>query len=155
MRVIVGPMKRSIGGGAHRGPVGVRRQRRTIRFVQALLVLTSAGLLLFAGYALGRTSGYEAGAAAGAIDAPRKPSAVQTFVLGGLGLAALAGALVLQGDGSVRIPTPARLEELVGRAESQAIERAEKIAGEDAGKTPPAPPPAAAPPKAPAPPAAS
>jgi hypothetical protein len=146
-------MKRSMGGGTHRGPVGLRRQRRTIRFVQILLVLTAAGLLLFAGYALGRTSGYDAGVAAGEIDAPRRPSSVQTLVLGALGLGALAGAVFLQGDGTVRVPTPARLEELVGRAESQAIERAEKIAEEDAAKPKPPPPPPSS--KAPAPPAAS
>lgn len=142
-----------MGGGTHRGPVGLRRQRRTIRFVQVVLVLTAAGLLLFAGYALGRTSGYDAGSQAGQIDAPRRPSSVQTIVLGVLGLGALAGALFLQGDGTVRVPTPALLEELVGRAESQAIERAEKIAGEDAGQRPPPPPPPGT--KAPAPPAAS
>ena len=142
-------MKRQMGGGTHRGPVGLRRQRRTIRFVQVVLVLTAAGLLAFAGYSLGRSSGYDAGSSAGAIDAPRRPSNVQTVVLGVLGLAALSGALFLQGDGTVRVPTPARLEELVGRAESQAIERAEKIAAEDSGRPPPPPS------KAPAPPAAS
>lgn len=136
-------------GGTHRGPLGLRRQRRTIRFVQILLVLTAAGLLLFAGYALGRSSGYDAGTRAGDIDAPGRPSAAQTIVLAVLGLSALGGALLLQGDGTVRIPTPARLDELAGRAERQAIERAEQVAGE--GKAPP-PPPA---PSAPAPPAAS
>ena len=140
-------MKRTMTGGTHRGPLGLRRQRRTIRFIQILLVLTAAGLLLFAGYAWGRSSGYDAGTRAGEIDAPRRPSGVQTFVLSVLGLAALGGALVLQGDGTVRIPTPARLEELAGRAERQAIERAEQIAASD-----PSPPP---PSKAPAPPAAS
>ena len=122
--------------------------------MQVVLVLTAAGLLLFAGYALGRTSGYDAGTQAGQIDAPRRPSSIQTVVLGVLGLGALAGALFLQGDGTVRVPTPARLEELVGRAESQAIERAEKIAAEDTGqRRPPPPPPSES--KAPAPPAAS
>ncbi|MDQ3916307.1 MAG: hypothetical protein M3323_13435 [Actinomycetota bacterium] len=145
-------MKRSMGGGTHRGPVALRRQRRTIRFVQILLVVTAAGLLLFAGYALGRTSGYDAGAEAGAIDAPRRPSNVQTVVLGVLGLAALGGALFLQGDGTVRVPTPARLEELVGRAESQAIERAERLAAEESEAHAP---PQAGSSKAPAPPAAS
>jgi hypothetical protein len=137
-------MKRSIGGGAHRGPLGLRRQRRTIRFVQVLLVAAAGALLGFAGYSLGRASGYDAGTRAGEIDAPRRPSATQTVVLGILGLTALAGAFALQGDGTVRVPTPARLEELAGRAESQAIERAEKAASEDT----PAP-------KTPAPPAAS
>lgn len=136
-------------GGTHRGPLGLRRQRRTIRFVQVVLVLTAAGLLLFAGYSWGRSSGYDAGTRAGEIDAPRSPSGVQTVVLSVLGLAALGGALVLQGDGTVKIPTPARLDELAGRAERQAIERAEQIATEPVA--PPPPPPS----KAPAPPATS
>lgn len=140
-------------GGTHRGPLGLRRQRRTIRFVQVLLVLTAAGLLLFAGYAWGRSSGYDAGARAGEIDAPRPPSTVQTIVLTIFGLSALGGALVLQGDGTVRIPTPARLDELAGRAERQAIERAERAAGTGASRAGPPPPPPA--PSAPAPPAGS
>lgn len=141
-----------MGGGTHRGPVGLRRQRRTIRFVQILLVVTAAGLLMFAGYSWGRASGYDAGARAGEVGAPRRPSGMQTLVLGVLGLGALAGALALQGDGTVRVPTPARLEELVGRAEAQAIERAERAA---AGDAPPQPPPPPAPSSAPTPPAAS
>lgn len=154
-------MKRTMGGGTHRGPLGLRRQRRTIRFIQILLVVTAAGLLLFAGYALGRSSGYDAGTRAGEIDAPREPSGVQTVVLGVLGLTALGGALMLQGDGSVRIPTPARLDELAGRAEMTAIERAEHAASEGAAPAdppPPAPDASAPPPpapRAPAPPAAS
>ena len=36
-------MKRQMAGGAHRGPVAPNRQRRTIRFVQLLLVLAAAG----------------------------------------------------------------------------------------------------------------
>lgn len=136
-------------GGTHRGPLGLRRQRRTIRFVQVLLVVTAAALLLFAGYAWGRSSGFDAGARAGEIDAPRRPSGAQTVVLSLLGGAALAGAVILQGDGTVRVPTPARLDELAGRAERQAIERAEKAATEPGA---PPPPPA---PSAPAPPAAS
>ena len=142
-------MKRSMGGGTHRGPLGARRQRRTIRFVQILLVVTAAALLLFAGYSWGRSSGYDAGVRAGDLDAPREPPAAQTLVLSFLGFVALGGALVLQGDGTVRIPTPARLEELAGRAERQAIERAERVAAEEAPPAPPPPPPS----RAPAPPA--
>lgn len=146
-------MKRTMTGGTHRGPLGLRRQRRTIRFVQILLVVTAASLLLFAGYAWGRSAGYDAGARSGEIDAPRRPSGVQTVVVSILGLVALGGAVILQGDGTVRIPTPARLDELAGRAELQAIERAEQAADE-AGPVPPAPPPPPAS-SAPAPPAAS
>ena len=99
-------------GGAHRGPVGVERQRRTIRVVQILLVPLSAGLLMFAGYSMGRASGYEAGRQAEAIDAPRAPAASQTIVLAILGLVVLGGAFALQTEGGVRLLTPARLLEM-------------------------------------------
>lgn len=115
-------------GGAHRGPVEIRRQRRTIRFVQLLLVLTAAALIAFAGYSFGRVHGYEAGSRAGDIDAPRPPSVVQTVVLVVLGAIALGGAALLQDGGTVRIPTPAKLEDLAGRAEQTAIEKAEAFA---------------------------
>ena len=116
-------------GGAHRGPVEVTRQRRTIRFIQLLLVLTAAGLIAFAGYSFGRVHGYDAGQRANEIDAPRPPSVVQTVVLVVIGAIALGGAALLQDGSSVRIPTPARLDDLVGRAEQTAIEKAEEIAG--------------------------
>jgi len=125
-------MKRSVGGGATRGPVGVRRQRRTIRLVQALLVLLAAGSLMFAGYSLGRRDGVNDARSASALDAPRSPSVVQTVVLVALGIGALTGALLVQGEG-VRVPTPARLEELTGRAEAAAAARAEKISGGRSG----------------------
>src|SRR5688572_4168252 len=114
-------------GGAHRGPVEVTRQRRTIRFIQLLLVVTAAGLIAFAGYAYGRVDGYEAGQRAGEIDAPRPPSVVQTVVLVVLGAIALGGAALLQDGATVRIPTPARLDDLAGRAEQTAIEKAEEM----------------------------
>jgi hypothetical protein len=115
-------VKRSVGGGAHRGPVGVTRQRRTIRFVQLLLVLIAAGLLVFAGYSWGTSDGFERGRRRD-VDAPSRPSAMQTAALVLLGAAALGGAVALQGPGGVRIPTPARLDELAGRAESARVER--------------------------------
>lgn len=105
-------MKRGMVGGAYRGPVGVGRQRRTIRLVQVLLVLLAAGVLMFAGYSMGRSSGYEAGRDAEAIDAPRAPATSQTVVLVILGLAVLAGAFALQTEGGVRLLTPARLLEM-------------------------------------------
>jgi hypothetical protein len=124
-------MKRSMAGGAHRGPVAHDRQRKTIRFVQILLVLVAAGLLLFAGYSAGRSSGYDAGVQATEEEsAPRKPSSAQTVVLSILALGALAGAYVLGGPEGVRIPTPARLDELAGRAESAAVQKAEELAAE-------------------------
>jgi TRAP-type C4-dicarboxylate transport system permease small subunit len=120
-------MKRSLGGGAHRGPVGHARQRRSIRIVQALLVLCAAGLLLFAGYSWGLNSGYERAAETSTIDRPSPPSLWQTVVLSVLGLGSLGAATALQGPG-VRIPVPARLEELSARAEKVAVERAEAAA---------------------------
>jgi TRAP-type C4-dicarboxylate transport system permease small subunit len=120
-------MKRAVTGGAHRGPVAPLRQRRAIRTVQALLILFATGLLLFAGYTWGRASGYDAGRRADALDAPASPSGVQTAVLVALAGMSLGAAVALQGGG-VKVPTPARLEELTGRAEAAAVERAEKQA---------------------------
>lgn len=124
-------MKRSMAGGALRGPVAHDRQRKTIRFVQVLLVLLAAGLLVFAGYSAGRRSGYDAGARAAEESPPRRTPVAQTVVLSILGAAALGGAVALQGGGGVRIPTPSRLDELAGRAESAAVQRAEELAAEN------------------------
>lgn len=115
-------------GGTHRGPVAPTRQRRTLRLVQGLLVLIAAGLLIFAGFAWGRSSGYELGRRSDDLGAPSKPSAAEVIVPALLGLGALTGALLLQGPGGIRMPTPARLEELAGRAERVAIDRAEEAA---------------------------
>ena len=135
-------MKRQMGGGSYRGPLGLRRQRRTIRFTQILLVLIAAGLLMFAGYSWGESSGYDQGRRAQELGAPAEPSATQVLVLGTLGVGALIGALLLQGGPeTVRIPTPSRLDELVGRAESAAVDRAEKIADEQSKAKEPQPPP--------------
>ena len=122
-------MKRAALGGAHRGPVAPSRQRRTIRFVQLLLVLFAVGLFVFAGYSMGRATGYDDGRRAGEIDAPREPSMVQTVVLIAMGSIAVGGAFML-GAGTVRIPTPALLDELAGRAESVALQKAEEAAAE-------------------------
>ena len=110
--------------------MGLRRQKRTIRGVQILLVVIAAGLLVFSGYSLGRVAGYDDGTQSGEIGAPRRPSNAQTLVVAILGLAALGGAFFLQADRAVRLPTPARLDELAGRAESAAIDRAEQAASE-------------------------
>lgn len=120
-------MKRSLGGGARRGPVGHTRQRRAIRIVQVLLVLGAAGLLLFAGYSWGLSSGYERGTRTSGLDRPASPDAWQTIALAALGVLALGAATALQGSG-VRIPVPARLDELSARAEQAAVERAEAVA---------------------------
>jgi hypothetical protein len=112
--------------------VAPTRQRRTIRFVQTLLALVAVSLFLLAGYNLGRVDGYEQGLDAGEIDAPAAPSGVETAVLVVLGGIALGGAWLLGAGGAVRIPTPARLDQLAGRAESVALQRAEEAAGESA-----------------------
>ena len=99
-------MKRGMTGGAHRGPVAATRQRRTIRFVQVLLVVLSGCFLLFGAYAwTARTVG-------------------QAVVLIALGIVAIGTAWALSDGPSVRVPTPARLDELATRAEATAIERA-------------------------------
>ena len=125
-----------MAGGAHRGPVAPSRQRRTIRFMQGLLVVAAAGLLVLAGYSMGRTNGYETGRRASEVGPPRRPSNTQTVVLIALGLVAFGGSFVLGGPGAVRVPTPARLDELAGRAESEAIERAEEAAASAPSKEP-------------------
>jgi len=131
-----------MGGGTYRGPLGLRRQRRTIRFTQILLILIAAGLLMFAGYAWGESSGYDQGRRSQELGAPAEPSATQILVLGVLGVGALIGALLLQGGPeTVRIPTPSRLDELAGRAEVAAVDRAEKIADEQSGAREPQSPP--------------
>jgi hypothetical protein len=100
-------MKRQAVAGTVRGPVAPTRQRRTLRMVQVLLVLVAGGLLVFGGYALGKSAGYE--------DAQK---------------GALGAAVALQGPAGPRMPTPGRLEELAGRAEDEAIGRAERVAAE-------------------------
>jgi hypothetical protein len=91
-----------------------------------VLVLLAAGLLLFAGYSKGRASGIQSQRSADNLSPPKPPSISETIVLSALGLVALGGALILQGPG-VRIPTPARLDELTGRAQSAFEERAESV----------------------------
>jgi hypothetical protein len=110
--------------------VAPTRQRRTIRIVQALLVLTACGCLLLSGYNMGRVAGFEDGRRAESLDAPREPSNLQSAVLIVLGVVAAGAAVLLQGDGTVKVPTPASLDELATRAESVAVERAEAAAKE-------------------------
>ena len=110
-------MKRGMAGGAHRGPVGVGRQRRTIRIIQTLLVLGAAAALMFAGYSLGRARGLDEAADRTELDAARRPGGAQTVVLVILGAASLGAALYLQGEGGVRLLTPARLIEMERRGE--------------------------------------
>jgi hypothetical protein len=125
-------MKRAMTSGSYRGPVALTRQRRTIRFVQVVLVVMAAALLVAAGYSLGRASGLDAGQRSNSLQPPSPPSATQSAVLGALGLIAFTGAILLQGSG-VRVPTPARLDELTGRAQQAFQETADaKLASPEA-----------------------
>jgi hypothetical protein len=127
-------MKRGMVGGAYRGPVGVGRQRRTIRMIQGVLVLIAAGLLMFAGYSMGESAGYDRGQAADSLDASEPPGASQTVVLAILGVLAFSAALLLQTEGGVRLLTPKKLLELEtsGGAEPIAMDQpAEKEPAEN------------------------
>lgn len=117
-----------MAGGAHRGPVEIRRQRRTVRFVQGLLVLIGASLLVFAGYSMGRSESVRSDD----LVPPRDPGAAQTIVLSLLGLGTLGLALGLQGSGGVRLPTPHSLRDF----ERSALERDQVPAGTKAEHTP-------------------
>jgi hypothetical protein len=120
-------MKRSMGGDALRGPVGAMRQRRTLRLMQVILVLIAGGIMMFAGYSYGRVDGYEAARRSDSFDTPRPPSNGRTIALVILGGIPIAVALLLE-RGGLGVPTPARLDELTGRAERAALERAEQAA---------------------------
>ena len=115
-------------GGALRGPLAPTRQRKTLRFMQVLLVAIAVAMFVLAGFSLSHVIGYDSARRASDFGSPAKPSVVEVIVLAILGAGALAGALGLQSPEGVRMPTPARLEELAGRAEKVAIERAEQIA---------------------------
>ena len=116
-------MKRTMAGGSHRGPVAHGRQTRTIRLMQILFVLIAVGLGAYAFATFGSSEGDPIGGR-------HDPGNAQPIVLLVLAAGSLAAAGALGGRAGVRIPTPARLEELVGRAEEAAVERAEQIAAE-------------------------
>lgn len=99
-------MKRQAVGGAHRGPVAAGRQRRTIRSTQILLLLGCLSLIAFGIFSFSERS------------------TEQGLVLVVIGVLSGGAAYLLADGPSVRVPTPARLDELAGRAESVAIERA-------------------------------
>ena len=94
--------------------------------MQVLLVVLATVLLVFAGYAWGRAA--VSSESSSSVVAPREPDAVQVVVLIVFGLASIAGALALQGRGGLRMPVPARLDELAGRAEGVAVAKAEEAA---------------------------
>jgi hypothetical protein len=98
-------VKRQAIAGSHRGPVAPTRQRRTIRFVQITLVLIALGLVAFGAYSV----------------AERTISQAVSLIL--VGVVAAGGAFLLSDGPSVRVPTPARLDELAGRAEKVAIDK--------------------------------
>ncbi len=119
-------MKRGMGGGSYRGPLGLRRQRRTIRFVQVLLVVIGLALATVALVSVGDVGDRPDPATLAATDSIARP-----IVLGSLALSAWFAAWLLADGRGVRIPTPARLDELAGRAEDAAIARAESAATDD------------------------
>ena len=86
--------------------------------------------MLFAGYSFGRHTGFNEARARDSIEVPRKPSLVQPVALVILGGVTILAALVLE-RGGLQPPTPARLDELVGRAEGAAIDRAERPLDEE------------------------
>ncbi len=90
--------------------------------MQILLVLMASGLLIFAGYSWGVIDGLESRGRIGDLGGPTKPSALQPVVLTVLGLGAFAGALLLQAAGGIRLPTPARLDNVAGPGEPGAHE---------------------------------
>jgi hypothetical protein len=100
-----------------------------MRLMQVLLVLIAAGSLMFSGYSLGRVDGFEAGARSEELGSPRRPAVVQTVVLAVVGVGALAAAVLIGGTGEPRVPTPARLDELSGRAEAAARAKAAERPG--------------------------
>lgn len=118
-------MKRGMAGGSSRGPVGVRRQRRTIRLVQALLILIAAALLMFAGYSMGRADGIEDVRERSELEPPRRPPAAQVVVLAILGLGGALAALGLQTEGGVRLLTPQRLRELEAGEDPRPLDESE------------------------------
>lgn len=98
-------MKRQAIAGSHRGPVAPTRQRRTIRFVQITLGAVALGLIGFGAYSI----------------AERSISQAVSLIL--IGIVAAGAAYLLSDGPSVRVPTPARLDELAGRAEKVAIDK--------------------------------
>lgn len=107
-------MKRAMTGGSHRGPVALGRQRRTLRFVQFLFVALGIVMLVLAIFPL-RSGG----------------TITRTAVLAFMGLGSVGVALLLQDGSGVRMPVPARLDELAGRAESVAVARVETAGSAD------------------------
>lgn len=117
-------MKRGMVGGAYRGPVAHSRQRRTIRFMQFLFLGIAVALAVLAVTSASSVGGAEDPSSG------RGAPVSQPVALGIMALVATGAAVALGGRDGVRIPTPARLDELAGRAEGAAVERAERFAGE-------------------------
>jgi hypothetical protein len=89
----------------------------------------AVGLFAVAAYQWARASAFDDSHPEDAAGGPTRPPAAEVIVLAILGCGALGAALILRAPGGgVRLPTPARLEELAGRAEGAAVERAEQAA---------------------------
>lgn len=115
-------VKRAAVAGVRRGPAALGRQRRTLRLMQILLIGLAVAFLVFAGYSWGRGSASGGGPTSGA----REPGPGQVIVLIIFGVVSISAAVGLQARGGLRMPVPARLDELAGRAESAAIAEAER-----------------------------
>lgn len=99
--------------------------------MQVLLVVIAVAILVLAGYSAGRRRGYDEGRrAAREFEAPPKSSTTDIIYTALLGVGLILAAIYLQTREGVRMPTPARLDELAGRAENEAIKRAEAAAAE-------------------------
>lgn len=99
--------------------------------MQVLLVLIAVAILVMAGYSAGRQRGYEEGRrATREFETPPESSSADTIITALLGVGLILAAIYLQTREGVRMPTPARLDELAGRAENEAIKRAEAAAAE-------------------------
>ena len=125
---MVRAMKRGMTGGTYRGPVAHARQRRTIRFMQVLFVLIALGLFAFAAVSL-RAVRADPAPRAGEIAAANRTSPAQPVVLALLGAVSVGAAAALGGRKGVRVPTPARLDELAGRAQATVSRRAADSSG--------------------------
>lgn len=80
--------------------------------MQALLVVTAAVLLMFAGYTWGRAAGIDEAQRSDDLGGTRAPSPAQVIVPALLGLGSLTAAFLLQAGAGVRLLTPARLEQM-------------------------------------------
>jgi hypothetical protein len=100
--------------------------------MQIIFVSFACAAIVWAIFSFADVVGHES---ATRFDAPAPPSWGQPIALVLLGAVSLGAAFILQDGRSVRIPTPAKLDELAGRAEATAVERARQIAEEQSASS--------------------